>query len=607
MFCIYCGKKLIDRARFCTFCGGKVVMTNEQIEDNAGIEKEQCLTNHSQEYTPAELYVLGMRKEANGDKLGALDLFKEAAERGHAAAKVKIKKAYGINVVERQQEQSMADLMREVTANFEKKQKNPNNATEIAGTVYGNVSDAITISGETMFVASRGHGFAAERANTLYDIATGNDATILGDDNKINGADRVVNGVNIQSKYCSSGSKCVGECFDKNGKFRYINPDGSPMQIEVPSDKYNDAVKAMEERIRRGEIPGVKDPQKAKEIIRKGHFTYEQSKNIAKFGTVESLTYDAVNGAIVGASTFGITSMMTFAVSVWKGENFETALNNAITSGIQVGGMAFVTSIVAGQLTKAGAYGVVSNMSGEIVKLMGPKASAVLANAFRSGKDIYGAAAMKSAQKLFASNIITGVASVVVLSTFDVVNIFRGRISGAQLCKNLINTGASVAGGTAGWAAGASAGATLGSIVPGVGNVVGGIIGGLFGAFCGGNAANTVSSTIMDEFIEDDANKMVAIIENEFKDIAIDYLLNQSEAEKAVGLLSGDIDGSTLKDMYASHNRKNFARNLILPNVETVVKKRKHIVLPNQDAMVRGLRRVLETIADEQGIALEKV
>lgn len=607
MFCMNCGKQLIDGAQFCVNCGTKSIFAENVSSGN-------------KEHTPAELYVLGMKKEASGDKLGALDLFKEAAERGHAAAKVKIKKAYGINVVERQQEQSMADLMREVTANFEKKQKNPNSATETAGTVYGNVSDAITISGENMFVASRGHGFAAERANHLYDKISNadffgqNKVQMVGEDRDPStgrivkdGADRVVNGVNIQSKYCSSGSKCVGECFDKNGKFRYINPDGSPMQIEVPSDKYNDAVKAMEERIRRGEIPGVKDPQKAKEIIRKGHFTYEQSKNIAKFGTVESLTYDAVNGAIVGASTFGITSMMTFAVSVWNGENFETALNNAITSGIQVGGMAFVTSIVAGQLTKAGAYGVVSNMSGQIVKLMGPKASAVLANAFRSGKDIYGAAAMKSAQKLFASNIITGVASVVVLSTFDVVNIFRGRISGAQLCKNLINTGASVAGGTAGWAAGASAGATLGSIVPGVGNVVGGIIGGLFGAFCGGNAANTVSSTIMDEFIEDDANKMVAIIENEFKDIAIDYLLNQSEAEKAVGLLSGGIDGSTLKDMYASHNRKNFARNLILPNVETVVKKRKPIILPNQDAMVRGLRRVLETVADEQGIAWEKV
>ena len=65
------------------------------------------------------------------------------------------------------------------------------------------------------------------------------------------------------------------------------------MQIEVPSDKYDSAVQAMENRIKNGQIPGVSDPGKAKEIVRRGAFTYEQVRNIARFGTVQSLTYDA--------------------------------------------------------------------------------------------------------------------------------------------------------------------------------------------------------------------------------------------------------------------------------------------------------------------------
>lgn len=150
------------------------------------------------------------------------------------------------------------------------KKKTP---SEKAGITYGNVSNASTIYGETKFNAARGHGFAAERANHLYDKVTGNDAQLVGDDNAKNGADRIVNGVQIQSKYCATGSKCIKECFDKNGNWRYSNPDGSPMKIEVPSDKYDDAVRAMEERIRRGEVPGVSDPAKAKEIVCKGHFT----------------------------------------------------------------------------------------------------------------------------------------------------------------------------------------------------------------------------------------------------------------------------------------------------------------------------------------------
>lgn len=149
---------------------------------------------------------------------------------------------------------------------------------------------------EEKFHARQGHGFAAERANTLYDNLTGHNAKIVGDDNAKNGADRIVDGVYIQSKYCATGSRCINECFEEDGKgtFRYII-DGKPMQIEVPSDKYEEALRAMEEKIRNGQVHGVTDPEEAKNIVRKGHFTYAQAKNIAKAGTIESLTYDAVN------------------------------------------------------------------------------------------------------------------------------------------------------------------------------------------------------------------------------------------------------------------------------------------------------------------------
>ena len=81
--------------------------------------------------------------------------------------------------------------------------------SQTAGTVYSNVSSGATAYGEEKFHAIRGHGFAAERANTLYDRYTGHDARILGDDNAKNGADRLVDGVEIQSKYCKTGGKCI--------------------------------------------------------------------------------------------------------------------------------------------------------------------------------------------------------------------------------------------------------------------------------------------------------------------------------------------------------------------------------------------------------------
>ena len=471
--------------------------------------------------------------------------------------------------------------------------------THTPGTVFGNVSHASTLYGEDKFATPRGHGFAAERANHLVDKLTGKKAVIAGDDNAKHGADRIVDGINIQTKYCKTGSKCIQECF-QDGSFKYVNQDGTPMQIEVPSDKYDAAVKAMENRIKNGQVKGITDPNEAKNIVRKGHFTYEQARNIAKFGTVESITFDAVNGAIVSTCSFGISFALSFAVSIWNGDDFKSAVKVATHSGLKVGGLTFVTAVLSSQLSKAGLNSLLVGSSEAVVKMMGPKAASLLANAFRNGANIYGAAAMKSAAKLLRSNAITAGISFVVLSSVDVVNIFRGRISGAQLFKNLTNTAASIGGGTAGWAGGAAAGAAIGSVVPGVGTAIGGIVGGLVGAFAGGTIAGKATSAVMDLFIEDDANRMVEIIENEFKTLCDDYLVNETEASSIVDSLKTQLSGSKLKDMYASNSHKQYARSMLIPHFDTIASQRQPIMLPSDNEIMKNLTEILEDIADEQ-------
>ena len=491
------------------------------------------------------------------------------------------------------------------------KDKNIKHGSTIAGVVEGNVSNAGDLYNQDKFATPRGHGFAAEQANHLYDKVVNGDffgkekVRLVGDDIDPdtghiikNGADRIVNGTNIQTKYCSSGSKCIQACFE-DGKFRYINPDGSPMQIEVPSDKYDQAVQAMKDRIKNGQVPGIDDPNEAENIVRKGHFTYEQAKNIAKAGTVESITFDAVNGMIVATSTFGISAALSFATSVWNGDDIDIALKNATYTGLKVGGTTFVTAVLASQLSKAGLNSALVSSSEAIVALMGPKASAMLVNAFRSGTNIYGAAAMKSAAKLLRGNVITSAVSVVVLSSFDIANIFRGRISGKQLFKNVTETASTVAGGTAGWVGGATAGATVGSFIPVIGTAVGGFVGGLLGSFAGGAGAGKISGKVLDKFIEDDADEMVKIIEKVFQQLAVDYLLSEQEATNVVDKLKDKLNGKTLKNMFASSDRKQFARNLLIDSIELEVRKRKHIKLPSDKQMQNALIEVLESIADE--------
>ena len=467
-------------------------------------------------------------------------------------------------------------------------EKKNNFGAESAGRGIGAFRTVNNQFEEEKFHSRQGHGFAAERANNLFDKLTGHDAKIVGDDNAKNGADRVVDGVYIQSKYCATGNRCINECFENDGKgtFRYMT-DGKPMKIEVPSDKYDEAVMAMEEKIKNG----VSDPNEAKNIVKKGHFTYAQAKNIAKAGTVESLTYDAVNGTIIASSAFGVTAMITFATSMWNGEDFEDAIKIATYSGLKVGGTAFISSILAAQLSKAGLNSALVGSSEAIVAMMGPKASAVLINAFRVGsKPIYGAAAMKAAAKLLRSNTITAGITFVVLSSFDVANIFRGRISGKQLFKNMANTAATVGAGTGGWVAGAA----IGSAIPGIGTIVGGLV----GSMVAGSAAGKVTNAVVGSFIEDDADEMVEIIQDVFTEMASEYLLSNKEAEKSVDRLKDKLDGKTLKDMFASNDRKKFARNLLIPIIENQISKREVIHKLTEEQMLYGIREVLEDISD---------
>lgn len=473
------------------------------------------------------------------------------------------------------------------------------------GLAVGNYGAVNKLYEEEKFHANQGHGFAAERANHLYDILHGKDAKIVGDDNAKNGADRIVDGLKIQTKYCRSGQECVNACFE-NGKFRYYDK-GGPMQIEVPSDMYDAAIVAMEEKIKAGQVDGVTNAEEAKNIIRKGHFTYQQAKNIAKAGTVESLTYDAINGTIMATSAFGITTGLTLATSLWGGKEYKDALKEATYAGLKVGETSFVTTVLASQLSKAGLNSALVNGSEAIASLMGPKAAAVLVNAFRNGNNIYGAAAMKSAAKLIRGNAITGIVSVGVFSAEDIGHMFQGKISGKQCFKNVTNTAAKTAGGIGGWvgcsAAGSAIGGTVGTFfVPGAGTAIGAavgkIIGGLAGSVVGGEVAGKVSEEVVGKFIEDDAVKMENIIQDEFEAIAKKYLLTEDEANNVVDKLSKKLDEKTLMNMFKSDDREQFAKELLEPLVTDEMAKRQ-LVLMSSDGQTAGRLKVGDKFVQE--------
>ena len=466
-------------------------------------------------------------------------------------------------------------------------------SSHVAGESIGHMGTSQIYADNVVFNGSKGHGFAAEKANHLKDRLMGKKALLVGGDNAKNGADRLVDGQLIQTKYCASGRKSINECFDKNGLFRYQG-----MQIEVPSDQYESAIQAMQSKIKNGQVPGIQDPEAANNIVRKGGFTYQQAKNIAKAGTIESLSYDSVNGIQIAGNALGLTASISFAISVWNGENVEIALQQACYEGMKVGRIAWVSGVVTTQLGRTGIEQSLRSTTDWMVKQLGSKASANIANALRtSGSNIYGGAAMNHVSKLMRGNIISGTVTTLVLSSGDLANMFRGRMSGAQVIKNMTTTASSVAGGTGGWMAGAAGGAAIGSAIPIIGTFAGGIIGGIIGSVSGGMAAGKASSAIMNQFIKEDAEEMLEIMNTAFVQAAEDYLLTQSEVTICIDLLKEDNNlPAILKDMYASTDRYLFAYEYLEPKIEQMVAEREHIFLPSKKIIERNLKSYLKAI-----------
>lgn len=469
---------------------------------------------------------------------------------------------------------------------------------EAGGFATSNKGTTNKIFDEERFHSRQGHGFAAERANDLEDRLHGKKARIVGDDNVKNGPDRAIANPDgtttwIQSKYCATGKASVNSCFEGNGSgtFRYLDASGKPMAIEVALDNYNDAVAAMAKKIQNNQVPGVTDPAEAKNIIKQGSFTYEQAKNIAKAGNVDSVIYDVKSGAVISIFAFGISAAITLAVSLWNGEEPKVALKNAAFSGIRVGGTALVASVISSQIAKSSINTILNPGFQALAKAMGPKAYAVIANAFRSGSSVTGAAAINSAAKLLKGNAISAAVTTAVLTLFDASDIVRGRISGKQMVTNFAKTSTTVLGGTAGWVGGSAVGSL---IMPGVGTVVGGLI----GSVVAGGGAGFLVDKVTGKFVDSDAEKMMEIIQEAFLDVCEEYLLNQDEAEKVSDELAGKLNDKSLKQMHASDDRYAFAKGLIEPLAQKQAESRVRIEIPSEQLMEEGIDSALMDIAE---------
>lgn len=404
----------------------------------------------------------------------------------------------------------------------------------------------------------QGHGFAAERASHKIDTLLGKKTQLLGDDNAKHGADRSVDGRLIQTKYCGSARSSVESAFQgSTGQYVYLDDKGHAMQLEVPKDQYTAALKVMEEKIAKGQVPGVSDPKQARDLLVKGHITYEQSRNIVKFGTFESLAFDISEGAVVGLGAAGISFTVSACVMYVETKDAKTAARAASVQAASTFGKTVTVYVGAQQLHRlAGVQRLLSVVDAGSF-------SPSVRNFLELGFGVDGPSALSKALR---GTIVTSFVLIAVTTGPDLIRLIRGRMSKAQFIKNLAVATSGIAGGVIGSVVGGVAGASFGPIGVFVGRTVGGIAGGM--------AAATIANKIAGAMMVEDRVKMIALIQRQVEYQARTFMLTSDELDALRENLDRSLTSDSVELLFASSNRRAYANSLIKPPVVAVVKQR---------------------------------
>ncbi|WP_313127498.1 hypothetical protein [Proteiniclasticum ruminis] len=430
----------------------------------------------------------------------------------------------------------------------------------------------------------QGHGYGAEYGNNTMDKLRGKSVQNAGQ--KLvngrqvkNGADRIVNGVEIQTKYCRSASSTLGEIIDHD-RLRYWNSEGKPMRIEVPREQYKKVVNDLQRKIDNGEIKDLPKGTKATKIIAKGLLTYLESQRVAKGGTIEGLVVDTANGVITCAYAGGISALMNFATNIWAGASLEDSIASSVKVSAKVMGRGTAIYVLSMQLSRKE---FVNYFKGHTLDgiLNGTGYSTILNPAYiaseKLARDIKGSTLARSTlgnklqlQKIDGKMVISS--GVMFAFTFgpDIARTMVGRISTKQLFKNATTSSAAIAGAAIG-----------NTFMPVVGAVVGGAVGGF------------IAKSVLDEFIEDDAKEMFQVLKEEFIDCVMLMNLKKEEFAEMLSMTMGNPElPHVLRDMYASQNVRNYAReNLVEEAAVIILGKRKRITA---DMMDEAMNKYIE-------------
>jgi hypothetical protein len=390
-----------------------------------------------------------------------------------------------------------------------------------------------------------GTGFAAEDGNARNDTLRGKTVETTGRSNVKNGPDRIADGVAIQTKYYSSGRKSINAAFDKNtGMFRYEG-----QKIEVPKDQYQEALKAMRDKISEGKIPGETNPDNAAKYVKEGSITYQQAKNIAKAGNIDSITFDAKNQAIGCLSAVGISVALSLANALWNNRNLMNSAKETTETALKTSGKSLATNVAGSQFLRTELAKPVYNLSKDITKAI--YKTDLGKNVIKYITQAKGNQAITRFAKLVKNNGVFAAITIVVSMSPDFYRAaFDKSISWAQFAKN----GAIISSGiVAGIGGGALAVVLAGLTNPATAAAeVAAFMVAMTGGMISGAGASAGVKNLLDKLKKDDAAEMYILLQAVIEKLSSDYMLTDDEVFYLSQEITCLVTPNFLRKAYAS-------------------------------------------------------
>jgi len=189
---------------------------------------------------------------------------------------------------------------------------------------------------------------------------------------------------------------------------------------------------------------------------------------------------------------------------------------------------------------------------GELAKLAGSKGVQVFYNLVRLGPRVI----LRSTFQLLRANLVTRLLSALFLIFFDVVSLFRRRISLKQFILNFGMAAMLLVGGTVGWNMGT---AVTEQIL--MENAILALMGGILGAAAATTVLGTLWEKGMGMLVQDDATEMLHILNQKFNELIHKYELSEEETLRLVEEIA--IDKKVVQEIYASPIREETSHEFL--------------------------------------------